>query len=85
MAAPLSLVGAGVSGIVAQSFARIFFRNALDLGLPVVVCPAADWIDDGEAVRSTSMQAPFATTRPTKPTTPRRSPSSCSPWSTKAG
>jgi 3-isopropylmalate/(R)-2-methylmalate dehydratase small subunit len=49
--APLSLVGAGVSGIVAQSFARIFFRNALDLGLPVVICPAADRIDDGEAVR----------------------------------
>ena len=48
--APLSLVGAGVSGIVAQSFARIFFRNALNLGLPVVVCPAADRIDDGDEV-----------------------------------
>jgi 3-isopropylmalate/(R)-2-methylmalate dehydratase small subunit len=48
--APLSLVGAGVSGIVAQSFARIFFRNALNLGLPVVICPAADRIDDGDEV-----------------------------------
>ena len=50
MAAPRSLVDAGVSGIVARSFARIFFRNALNLGLPVVICPAADRIDDGEAV-----------------------------------
>jgi len=50
MAAPRSLVGAGVSGIVAQSFARIFFQNALNLGLPVVVCPAADRIDDGDEV-----------------------------------
>ena len=50
MAAPRSLVGTGVSGIVAQSFARIFFRNALNLGLPVVVCPAADRIDDGDEI-----------------------------------
>lgn len=48
--APLSLIGAGVSGIVAQSFARIFFRNALNLGLPVMICPAADQIDDGDDV-----------------------------------
>ena len=50
MAAPRSLVGAGVSGIVAQSFARIFFRNALNLRLPVVVCLAADRINDGDEV-----------------------------------
>ncbi|SDN31077.1 3-isopropylmalate/(R)-2-methylmalate dehydratase small subunit [Halogranum gelatinilyticum] len=47
---PLSLVGAGVSGVVAQSFARIFFRNAINLGLPVLICPGADAIDDGDEV-----------------------------------
>ena len=48
--APLSLIGAGVSGIVAQSFARIFFRNAINLGLPVLICPDADRIEDGDTI-----------------------------------
>lgn len=47
---PLSLVGAGVSGVVAQSFARIFFRNAINLGLPVLICPDADAIEDGNRI-----------------------------------
>jgi 3-isopropylmalate/(R)-2-methylmalate dehydratase small subunit len=45
--APLALVGAGVDAVIAQSFARIFFRNCLNLGLPVMVCPRADEIEDG--------------------------------------
>ena len=48
--APLSLLGAGVDGIVAQSFARIFFRNGINLGLPVLICPDADRIDDGDEI-----------------------------------
>ena len=48
--APLSLIGAGVDAVVAQSFARIFFRNAINRGLPVLICPAADRIDDGDAI-----------------------------------
>jgi len=36
--APLSLLGAGIDGIVAQSFARIFFRNGINLRLPVLIC-----------------------------------------------
>jgi 3-isopropylmalate/(R)-2-methylmalate dehydratase small subunit len=48
--APLSLVGAGVDAIVARSFARIFYRNGINLGLPVVICPGADRIDDGDRV-----------------------------------
>ncbi|ELZ27950.1 3-isopropylmalate dehydratase small subunit [Halogeometricum pallidum JCM 14848] len=47
---PLSLVGAGVAGVVAQSFARIFFRNAINLGLPVLICPEAGIIDDGDEI-----------------------------------
>jgi len=39
--APLALRGAGVSVLVASSFARIFFRNAINTGLPVLVCPEA--------------------------------------------
>ena len=48
--APLSLLGAGVDGVVAQSFARIFFRNGINLGLPVLICPDADRIEDGDDV-----------------------------------
>jgi 3-isopropylmalate/(R)-2-methylmalate dehydratase small subunit len=39
--APMALRGAGVSVVVASSFARIFFRNAINTGLPVLVCPEA--------------------------------------------
>jgi 3-isopropylmalate/(R)-2-methylmalate dehydratase small subunit len=39
--APVALKGAGVSGVVAASFARIFFRNAINTGLPIAVCPEA--------------------------------------------
>lgn len=49
--APLALVGAGVSGVVARSFARIFFRNAINLGLPVLICPEANRIEDGDEIR----------------------------------
>jgi 3-isopropylmalate/(R)-2-methylmalate dehydratase small subunit len=37
--APLSIKAAGVSCVVAESFARIFFRNAINIGLPVLECP----------------------------------------------
>ena len=39
--APIALKAAGVSAVVAKSFARIFFRNAINTGLPVLVCPKA--------------------------------------------
>lgn len=48
--APLALAGAGVAGIVARSFARIFFRNCINLGLPVLVCPDAVRIADGDQI-----------------------------------
>jgi 3-isopropylmalate/(R)-2-methylmalate dehydratase small subunit len=50
--APLALKYAGVGAVVAGSFARIFFRNAINVGLPVVVCPkASQTIQAGEVVR----------------------------------
>lgn len=39
--APISLKAAGISCVIAQSFARIFFRNAINIGLPVLECPEA--------------------------------------------
>jgi len=47
--AVIALKAAGVAAIVAQSAARIFFRNAVNLGLPVVLCPeAAAALREGE-------------------------------------
>jgi 3-isopropylmalate/(R)-2-methylmalate dehydratase small subunit len=39
--APLALKGAGVSCVIASSFARIFYRNAINIGLPILECPEA--------------------------------------------
>jgi len=39
--APLAIKGAGVSCIVAESFARIFYRNAINIGLPILECVEA--------------------------------------------
>jgi 3-isopropylmalate/(R)-2-methylmalate dehydratase small subunit len=39
--APLAIKGAGVSCVVAHSFARIFYRNAINVGLPILESPAA--------------------------------------------
>jgi 3-isopropylmalate/(R)-2-methylmalate dehydratase small subunit len=45
--APLVIKMAGVSAILAKSVARIFFRNAINLGLPVLICDT-DGIDDSD-------------------------------------
>ena len=45
--APLVIKMAGVSAILAKSVARIFFRNAINLGLPVLICDTAS-IEDGD-------------------------------------
>lgn len=39
--APIAILGAGFSCVVAASFARIFFRNAINVGLPILICPEA--------------------------------------------
>ena len=39
--APLAIKAAGVSCVIAASFARIFFRNAINIGLPLLECPGA--------------------------------------------
>ena len=47
--APLVIKMSGVSAILAKSVARIFFRNAINQGLPVIICDT-DEIDDGDEV-----------------------------------
>jgi 3-isopropylmalate/(R)-2-methylmalate dehydratase small subunit len=39
--APLSIKAVGVSCVVAKSFARIFYRNSINIGLPIIECPSA--------------------------------------------
>lgn len=49
--APLAIKTAGISCVIAKSFARIFYRNAINIGLPILECePAADAISQGDTV-----------------------------------
>lgn len=46
--APLAIKGSGISAVIAESFAAIFFRNAINIGLPFLESPDADKINDGD-------------------------------------
>ncbi len=49
--APVCIKAAGVSCVIAKSFARIFYRNSINVGLPILECPeAVDAIRDGDVV-----------------------------------
>ena len=49
--APISIKAAGVCCVIAKSFARIFYRNAFNLGLPVIVSPEAfDGSDENDTI-----------------------------------
>ena len=49
--APLALKTAGVSCVIAKSFARIFYRNSINIGFPILECPAAvDGIEEGDKI-----------------------------------
>ena len=39
--APIAIKGAGIACVVAASFSRIFYRSAINIGLPIAICPAA--------------------------------------------
>ena len=47
--APRALKAAGVSAVIAKSFARIFYRNSFNVGLPLIECDT-EWISDGDFV-----------------------------------
>ena len=46
--APLAIKGCGISAVVAKSFAAIFFRNAINIGLPFLECDEVDKIAEGD-------------------------------------
>ena len=49
--APIAIKAAGVSCVIAETFARIFYRNAINIGLPIIECPeAAKAIQAGDEV-----------------------------------
>ncbi|MCH3918797.1 MAG: 3-isopropylmalate dehydratase small subunit [Spirochaetia bacterium] len=49
--APIAIKECGVSCVIARTFARIFYRNALNIGLPILECPeACDAIEQGDQV-----------------------------------
>ena len=49
--APIAIKECGVACIIAKSFARIFFRNSINIGLAILECePAADAIENGDTV-----------------------------------
>ncbi len=51
--APIAIKASGISCIIAETFARIFYRNAINIGLPIVECPeAARDISDGDVVEA---------------------------------
>jgi 3-isopropylmalate/(R)-2-methylmalate dehydratase small subunit len=49
--APIAIKACGVKCVIARSFARIFYRNAINIGLPIMECPeAVDGIDEGDKI-----------------------------------
>lgn len=49
--APISIKAAGISCVIAETFARIFYRNAINIGLPIIECKeAAQSIEAGDEV-----------------------------------
>jgi 3-isopropylmalate/(R)-2-methylmalate dehydratase small subunit len=46
--APIALKGTKISCVIAKSFARIFFRNSINIGVALLECPDTDKIEDGD-------------------------------------
>lgn len=49
--APLAIINADVSAVIAKSFARIFYRNCINTGLPLIECNT-DLIDEGDELKA---------------------------------
>lgn len=65
--APIALKAAGVAAVIAPTFARIFYRNAFNMGLPIFELPESAEIKEGEAV-SIDLDAGTITNTSTKKT-----------------
>lgn len=46
--APIAIAASGISCVIAKSFARIFYRNAINIGLPILECPDLDVVKAGD-------------------------------------
>ena len=49
--APIAIEASGISCVIAKSFARIFYRNAINIGLPILECKDAERIENGDEVK----------------------------------
>ena len=50
--APIAIKASGIDCVIAKSFARIFYRNSINIGLAILECPeASEKIDDGDIVK----------------------------------
>lgn len=50
--APIAIKESGIAMVIAKSFARIFYRNSINIGLPIVECPeAVDAIEEGNTLK----------------------------------
>ena len=75
--APASIKASGIACVIAKSFARIFYRNSINIGLPIIECDeAAERIEAGDEVRSTSIRASLTMSLRARPTRVSPSPSS---------
>jgi|SRR5271157_127912 len=68
--APLALKGAGIKCIIAKSFARIFFRNSINIGLPMLECKDVGRISDGDILEIEGITIRNLTKNETYSTTP---------------
>jgi 3-isopropylmalate/(R)-2-methylmalate dehydratase small subunit len=59
--APLAIKASGVSCVIAETFARIFFRNAINIGLPILECPEA--VQNTEAGHKVAIELASGTIR----------------------
>ena len=51
--APIAIKESGIALVIAKSFARIFYRNSINIGLPIIECPeAVDAISEGDKLKS---------------------------------
>ena len=51
--APVAIKASGISLVIAEDFARIFYRNSINVGLPILECPeAAQKIDEGDEIEA---------------------------------
>ena len=51
--APIAIKESGISLVIAKSFARIFYRNSINIGLPILECPdAVDGISEGDIIEA---------------------------------